>query len=320
MTTAAPLPGVIWPGVEIWRGGVNTWDCDEMGHMNVRHYVVRAMEGLAGLAAELCLPHAFTPYANATLLVKDHHIRFLREAHAGATLHMLGGVIEISDTEAKLLQLLVHSATGELAATFQTTVVHATPREGEIFPWPKITRERAEALKIDIPEKAQARSLDLSPFIPTASLERAESLGMQRIGLGALSPTECDVHGRMRAEQFIGRVSDGIGSFIGPFRDVVVEHADPAPARTGGAVLEYRIAYLAWPRAGDRVEIRSGLVGSDPRTMRVVHWMLDPATGRAWGTSEAVAITFDLDARKAVPVTPAAQAALKAHCVEGLAL
>ncbi len=315
MTTAEPLPGV-----EIWRGGVNTWDCDEMGHMNVRHYIVRAMEGLAGLAAELGLPHAFTPYANATLLVKEHHVRFLREAHAGATLHMLGGVIEITDTEARLLQLLVHSATGELAATFQTTVVHATPREGEVFPWPKITRERAEALMVEVPEKARARSIDLSPFTHTAGLERAQALGLQRIGLGALSPTECDVFGRMRPEQFIGRVSDGIGSFIGPFRDVIVEHADHRPTRFGGAVLEYRLAYLRWPTAGDRVELRSGLMGSDPRTMRMAHWMIDPATGLAWGTSEAVAITFDLDARKAVPITPAAQAGLKAFSVEGLGL
>lgn len=315
MTTAETLPGV-----EIWRGGVNTWDCDEMGHMNVRHYIVRAMEGLAGLAAELGLPHAFTPYANATLLVKEHHVRFLREAHAGATLHMLGGVIEISDTEARLLQLLIHSATGELAATFQTTVAHATPREGEVFPWPKATRERARAMMVEVPEKARSRSIALDPFVPTASLDRAKALGLKRIGLGALIPTECDVFGRMRAEQFIGRVSDGIGSFIGPFRDVIVEHADHRPTRFGGAVLEYRLAYLRWPRAGDRVELRSGLIGSDPRTMRMVHWMVDPATGQPWGTSEAVAITFDLDARKAVPITPAAQAGLKAFSVEGLAL
>lgn len=315
MTTAEVLPGV-----EIWRGGVNTWDCDEMGHMNVRHYVVRAMEGLIGLAAELGLPHAFSPYANATLLVKEHHIRFLREAHAGAPLVMLGGVIEMGETDARLLQLLVHPASGELAATFQTTVVHATPREGQPFPWPTIARQRAEALKVEIPEKAQARSLDLSPFTPTAGLARAEALNLTRIGLGGLLPSDCDVYGRMRAEQFIGRVSDGIGAFIHPFRDVVVEHADPRPTRTGGAVLEYRIAYLAWPRAGDRVDLRSGLVSTDARTMRAVHWMLDPATGQPWGTSEAVAITFDLDARKVVPISDAARKALSAREVAGLAL
>lgn len=315
MTTAEPLPGV-----EIWRGGVNTWDCDEMGHMNVRHYVVRAQEGLIGLAAELGLPGAFSPHANATLLVKEHHIRFLREAHAGAPLTMLGGVIEMGETEARLLQLLIHPATGELAATFQTTVVHATPREGQPFPWPRIARERAKALMVEVPEKARARSLDLSPFIPTASLARADALKLSRIGLGGLLPSDCDVYGRMRTEQFIGRVSDGIGAFIHPFRDLVVEHAEHRPQRMGGAVLEYRIAYLAWPRIGDRIDIRSGLVGTDARTMRVVHWMLDPATGEPWGTSEAVAITFDLDARKVVPVTDAARTALAKHEIAGLAL
>lgn len=315
MTTAEPLPGV-----EIWRGGVNTWDCDEMGHMNVRHYVVRAQEGLIGLAAELGLPGAFSPHANATLLVKEHHIRFLREAHAGAPLTMLGGVIEMGETDARLLQLLIHPATGELAATFQTTVIHATPREGQPFPWPRIARERAEALMVEVPEKARARSIDLSPFAPTASLARADALKLSRIGLGGLLPTDCDVYGRMRAEQFIGRVSDGIGAFIHPFRDLVVEHAEHRPQRMGGAVLEYRIAYLAWPRIGDRIDIRSGLVGTDARTMRVVHWMLDPATGEPWGTSEAVAITFDLDARKVVPVSDAARAALARFEVPGLAL
>lgn len=308
------------PGVEIWRGGVNTWDCDEMGHMNVRHYVVRAQEGLIGMAAELGLPHAFSPHANATLLVKEQHIRFLREAHAGAPLYMLGGVIEMGECEARILQLLIHPASGELAATFQTTVVHATPRDGQPFPWPKVARDRAEVLKVEVPERAQARSIDLSPFTPTASLAQADALGLSRIGLGGLLPSDCDVFGRMRTEQFIGRVSDGIGTFIHPFRDVVVEHADHKPQRMGGAVLEYRIVHLAWPRAGDRIEIRSGLLGTDARTMRVVHWMLDPATGEPWGTSEAVAITFDLDARKVVPVTDAARAALSAHEVKGLAL
>ena len=315
MTAAEGLPGV-----EIWRGGVNTWDCDEMGHMNVRHYVVRAQEGLIGLAAELGMPQAFSPHANATLLVKEHHIRFLREAHAGAPLTMLGGVIEMGETEARLLQLLIHPASGELAATFQTTVVHATPREGQPFSWPKIARERAQALMVEVSEKARARSLDLSPFAPTASLARADALKLSRIGLGGLLPSDCDVYGRMRAEQFIGRVSDGIGAFIHPFRDLVVEHAEHKPKRMGGAVLEYRIAYLAWPRIGDRIDIRSGLVGTDARTMRVVHWMLDPATGEPWGTSEAVAITFDLDARKVTPVSDAARAALAKHEIAGLAL
>ena len=46
-------------GTEIWVGGVNTWECDEMGHLNVRHWVAKSMEALAGLAAALGMPDAF---------------------------------------------------------------------------------------------------------------------------------------------------------------------------------------------------------------------------------------------------------------------
>jgi acyl-CoA thioester hydrolase len=52
----------------------------------------------------------------------------------------------------------------------------------------------------------------------------------------------------------------------------------------------------------------------------MIHWMLDPETGRPWGVSEAVAVTLDLDKRKIVPVPEAAQAALNAAAVKGLTL
>ena len=51
------------PGLEVWRGGVNTWECDRMGHLNVRFHVAHAAEGLVGLAAGLGLPRAFAPAA-----------------------------------------------------------------------------------------------------------------------------------------------------------------------------------------------------------------------------------------------------------------
>jgi acyl-CoA thioester hydrolase len=171
-----------------------------------------------------------------------------------------------------------------------------------------------------VPEKAQSRSVPLDPVETTGSLARAEELGLMRIGLGAISLQETDVFGRMRPELFIGRVSDGIGGLVGPLRAIVAGHAPNKPARTGGAVLEYRLVQLDWPRAGERFELRSGLVGVDKRTMRMVHWMLDPESGKVWGTSEAVAITFDLDARKAVPIEDAAREAMMAQAVEGLAL
>ena len=306
-------------GVEIWRGGVNTWECDEMGHMNVRFYVVRALEGLVGLAAALGMPRAFSPTAGATLLVREQHIRFLREALAGAALHMRGWVAEMGETEARLVQVLYH-ASGEPAATFQTVVSHVTPLEGRAFPWTDEARRCAAPLTSPVPDFAAARSVDLSPVQCQASLTRADTLGLAHISSGAVLSRDCDVFGRMNAEQFIGRVSDGIPGLAGLTRKAIVEAAEEPPTRVGGAVLEYRLIHLAWPRAGDRVEIRSGLASVDARTQRLVHWMVDPDLGRVWGAAEAVTVTLDLDKRKIVPVAPAAQADLNARAIKGLSL
>jgi acyl-CoA thioester hydrolase len=88
----------------------------------------------------------------------------------------------------------------------------------------------------------------------------------------------------------------------------------------GGAAVEYRLAHHAWPRAGDRLELRSGSAGGDARIRRVVHWLLDPDTGRAWGTAEAIAVAFDLETRKLITLSDAEVARLEAEAVPGLAL
>jgi len=307
-------------GIEVWRGGVNTWECDEMGHLNVRFYVARAMEGLVGLAAALGLDGAFRSTAEATLAVQDQHIRFLREARARAQLHMTAGVIEMGEDDARLLQLLIHSASGEVAASFQTVVTHVTARDERRFAWSDRTRARAETLKVAVPTAAAPRSLTLAPVASQASLARAEELGLIHLGAGALGPQDCDIFGRMRPELFIGRVSDGVPSLVGALRETVAASAPQQPAHVGGAVLEYRILHHAWPRAGDRFDIRSGLAGVDHRTQRIVHWMLDPATGRPWATAEAVAVSFDLDTRKIIPISDEAQAQLRERVIPGLSL
>lgn len=300
-------------GVEIWRGGVNTWECDEMGHLNVRFYVAKAMEGLAGLAAELGMPHAFAPHAAATLVVKEHHVRFLREARPGAFLIMRGGVLKLSETEAELLQVLYHAGSGEPCASFVTKVSHAKPGDARAFPWPKRALLAAEALTVALPAFAGPRSIPGAPIAVTANAAAADELGLVCIAKAPLTPRNCDVFGRMVPEEFIGRVSDGIGALVGALRQAVADASGASPARTGGAVLEYRLVYLDYAQAGDQLEIRSGLAGVDARTQRFGHWLLDPLSGKALAVAEAVAVNFDLDARKALPISEAVQAAFAPH-------
>ena len=302
-------------GVEVWRGSVATWECDAMGHLNVGFYVAKSMEGLVGLAAELGMPRAFSPEALSTLVVREQHIRFIKEARPGAPLHMIGGVVEWGETHARLLLLLRHH-TGEIAAAFQTLVSHATALDARAFPWPERIRARAEALAMDVPAEARPRSIGLEPVESQASLERANTLGLKRTALGAVRLADCDALGRMHTELMMARLSDGVAHIFAGERPGAAENG----ARAGGAALEYRLIHLAWPRAGDRVELRSGSGGGDARFRRLVHWLLDPETGKAWGVAEAIAVSFDLETRKLITLTDEALARANAQAIPGLTL
>jgi len=51
-----------------------------------------------------------------------------------------------------------------------------------------------------------------------------------------------------------------------------------------------------------------------------MHWMVDPVSGKPWGSTEAVTISFDLDARKTVDINPEAVAQMMETSVPGLGL
>jgi acyl-CoA thioester hydrolase len=305
---------------EIWRGGVNTWECDEMGHMSVRFYIQRFMEGAASLARLLGMETAFAAHATSTLLVRTHHLRFQREAHAGAPLHMTGAVAEMGETRAVFLQVLRHSLTGEPAATALLEAEHVEPKSLRPFAWPARVAAAAEALTQAAPSFAAPRGLSGAPATPTASGARADALGLPCLGRGTVRPAELDVFGRMRPDAVIGRISDGVPSLIADVRRAVKASAGEEVRRLGGAVLEYRVLYLAPQEAGDHVELRSGFSGFGEKTQRLVHWLIDPVTGAATASAEALAVNLDLDARSVVPIAPEARALLDHLVVPGLAL
>jgi acyl-CoA thioester hydrolase len=61
-------------------------------------------------------------------------------------------------------------------------------------------------------------------------------------------------------------------------------------------------------------------MGFDDKAQRLAHWVLDPETGAAWATSEAVAVSLDLEARKIVPLSDEMKARLAERVTPGLSL
>ena len=299
-------------GIEVWRGGVNAWQCDQMGHLNVRFYVAHAMEGLAGLAGALGMDSAYSPRGSATLAVREHHIRFLKEARVGDPLNMTAGLLHTGEDDLRALMILAHSGEETPAAVVQTLAAHVSAADGRRFPWSQSARRRSESLRVRIPDGLGPRSLEPGASGRERTLAEADGAGLIRYGAGAFGPEDCDVFGRVAAHRLMARLGDGAAHGIAITREAAGEHM-------GLAVVEYRITYFDPPGAGDRFVVRAGLVQAEPRRLGWSYWMFDPDTGAALAGARSVLVPFDLEVRKAATLQEEAVAKLGASLVEGWA-
>lgn len=280
----------------LYQGCANAWECDEGGHLNVRFQLERAQVGLAHFARHLAMAHAFRADATATLSLVDLHVRFHKEALPGAPLSMHGAVIDLGEDEAALCCDMRH-LDGAPATTFVLKTVHAEPRALKRYPWSTRTRAAAKALARALPAHAKPRSLDPDAAPRAVTLAHARETGATRIGAAAVLPDQCDAFGRLRFEHFFGRASDSAPHLFADWRRAI---AAETGAQTAGAMLEARLAIRKYPRAGDLIEVHSGMIEIGEKTVRIAHWFLDPASGACWASLEAMTLTFDPAKRKAL--------------------
>ncbi len=249
-----PLPALLY------QGSANAWECDEMGHLNVRFHVERAMLAIAALAQMIGMPRAFQQNAGATLQPTEMHIRFLKEARPGAPLTMRGGVLEADEHSAWLYFELRHSD-GSVSSTHRVRVAHSEPRNLAPFAWSKTRRDALAALSCQLPVHAAPRSIDLTRAPARFDLARANKLAVPQTGRSMIQPAECDAFGRLRGEMFIARVSDAVPWVLADFRAKAAAALSEGGAerRPGGAAVEFRVVFRRWPRAGDHIEVRSAI-------------------------------------------------------------
>ncbi|MCA3278856.1 MAG: acyl-ACP thioesterase [Roseomonas sp.] len=297
--------------IVIGKGSVQSGECDVMGHMNVRHYVARVGDGLGWLALALGITPDrgfFTPV--------DQHIRFLREMAAGAAFTIYGGILERRGDRLRVYAEIQNSGTGAASAAFVTDVELRHPITGEVLPLPGGLGGKMESLAITLPPHAGPRGLPFDPIRTPPDAAAVAAMGLTVAHLGAIRAEDCDRAGLMRPDVVIARIWDGVPNLR--FRGT--EELGAREEAMGSAALEYRLAYLKPMRLGDLLRISSGLRDLGEKTTTWTHLLHDGATGAPVAAAEAVGISFDLKARKAVAIPPDRRRILEALLIPGLAL
>ncbi|HEX4354462.1 MAG TPA: thioesterase family protein [Polyangiales bacterium] len=299
--------------LEVLRSSVNTWECDHMGHLNVRHYFGRANDGLAVLGLHLGLSPTGLRERGLMVRARDQHVRFARELRPGAVFSVHAGVVSSSDDVLVTYEEL-RNGDGEVSATISSelslrdTATHA-PR-----PWPSSVLDAARAVRCEVPAYGAARGVGREPASYRPSLSEAVERGLYGAYLGPVQAEDCDLDGVMRESACMARISDGIPHFFRALYRV------SRPEGVGGAALEYRYAFHEWARASNVIEIRSGLKAIGRKTLHMDHFIFDVESGHCLAAAEAVAVWFDLQARKSMEVPAEIREQLATHVVPGLSL
>ena len=299
--------------LETGRGVCNTWECDENGHMNVRHYVARAVDGLSSIGIAVGLGPERLRDQNALLSAVEHHVRFHAEVHPGAPLHMLGGVLDADERGLDIYQEL-RDAGGGLSATITSRVALCGLESRAVRDLPPSAIQAAQEHGMQLPKQGMPRGVQLDAPRNPPRMQEADELGLIPIYRGRVRPEDCDRHGFMFTESFMGRISDGVAHF---FRELGLLRRDEDP-NVGGAALEYRLVYRHTPREGDVLVIRSGLKAQQGKATHFCHWIFNAETGRCVATSEAVAVQLDLRTRRSVAPSEEDLARLQSRAIAAL--
>lgn len=305
--------------VHTWSGEASQWECDDLGHLNMRHYLYKIAQARQMLGLLLGLTSSFKKDAHSTFRVREFHIRYLGEARPGAPLRVQSAITDLRKTDMDMVHIMYHFD-GRPACSVSERVDHISTRTQDSFPWPSRVREAAQPYIIPMPEIAKSKGIDLTAAPSLMSEQDAITGGMQVIGKGVFRPDETDIWGRVPPQALLGRVTETVGQFTTAWPEMFESESLSGNRPINGAILEGRMILGSPPEAGDGYTFYSGIKDAGPNVRALVHKLYNVVSGDLIASMQGVGCLMDLEARKHVKTPQDTIDRLNVAAVPGLAV
>ncbi len=278
------------------RSTVTEDQIDHLGHMNVRFYGVNAQAGTAELLRGLA------EQTGVKLRPIDLYTRHHAEQLAGARLVVRSGVIGVDADSLRLYHELANEDTEALAATFFHRLRAEGPT-GAAVPLPDPIVDFASGAIVPVPAHGATRSiaLDTDPVAtaPELFVLQDRQLAMRKVR--TVGADECEADGAyLRSNApMLAWAGEPVNH-----RTPEMVHEGPGGIRMGWASMETRLRVARLPRAGDRIQSFSAVIGLRDKTSHRILWAYDVDRGDLLITFEIVNLAFDIGARTSMSIPP----------------
>ena len=301
--------------IRTWAGECSAWECDGLGHMNMRHYMTKVHQARQMFFIHLGLDEAFKRDSVSSVRVRDFHIKYLGEARPDNPLYIETGLLELGEDELRLCHIMYHQDE-RMAATIVENIEHISLLTQQKFAWSQRFRSEARAYKVALPDPAKPRGFTYKTRARAMTESALIKLGLTAQGEGVFQPAEIGLDGAATPQVLMGRVTESIGHF----KDGFPEFLDPEyfKSNKSAALLEARIFINRRVEAGDAFRFYPSVNSADKYTRRFAHNIVDVVSGESIASVLAVSGLFDLSTRKLIHTTPAQLKVLKPNFTAGL--
>jgi acyl-CoA thioesterase FadM len=260
--------------IETYRGTVPPWQCDITEHFTIAYYFDRLEDAEANFAEAFGLGELLRGGGFARRL----DLRFARELRAGSSFQVESAPLGLDEGGLRLGHRFVDSFTGETVTWIDETweiggpALSGAERDaiaGRLAAWEGPAAET----------RPQPTSFDR--FIPTARgrVKRADTDAAGRFGLAAIVHRFTDAC--IQAGAAIGMTAEWL-------------HAN----RRGFSTFELALRLAGELRLDEAYLVQTGIAHLGNSSVRFIHRMTNPATGREIARLGQYGVNLDLDARR----------------------
>lgn len=259
---------------ETYRGSVAPWECDMTEHFTIGYYFDRLGQAEIECAEAMDLGEV----RRAALAARRFFVRFARELRAGAGYHIESALIGVGPS-VRFGHRFVDSANGEIVTWIEEAWNAPAPSD------------RAAALAAHLvvwpgPE------FELRP-------EPAGSAGFVPTARGRATSGDLDENGVFSPGAFAHHFTDACWQALGAMG---MDADFMARERRGYSTFELDLAIAGTPRLSEPYLIETGIAHLGNSSIRLVHRLSDPKSGRELARLGQFGVLLDLDARRPAAV------------------
>ncbi|OUR75314.1 hypothetical protein A9Q83_17970 [Alphaproteobacteria bacterium 46_93_T64] len=276
-----------------FRGAVETWECDQMKHMNVQFYSSKASISFSHLLNALGLPPSRIRQDRKSLTYRDLRIQYKAEMLGGELMYGVSGIRSAGPDGIHGFTHLFKAIDDTLSSISEFNLRYADLDTGEEHPIPVDVLEKAKSLA-DEHEDLYCPAPMKTLILPATPMDH-----MFETSRTAVNVWECDQYNNMEIRHIIGRFSDAASHIVS---SVGITRAIQHERNLGSAALDYYVEFNKPIKMANAIILKSGLLDRKPKNFVFGHHMINCDTGDILNSTTVLGCYFDMTARKSVPL------------------